>query len=192
MYEVLASEEVYAGRVISLRTDTVAMPGGGSSVREVVTHPGAVGVLALDDDGSVVMLKQYRHAVREHLWELPAGLRDAEGEPPLETAKRELAEEAALAADRWQLLTTSLSTPGFCDEVVGLYLAEGLHPVDRPEGFVVEHEEADMTIERVPLDRALQMVFDGTVRNALAVIGILAVTAHRSASPQLRPVDTGF
>ncbi len=192
MYEVLASEEVYAGRVISLRTDTVAMPGGGSSVREVVTHPGAVGVLALDDDGCVVMLKQYRHAVREHLWELPAGLRDAEGEPPLETAKRELAEEAALAADRWQLLTTSLSTPGFCDEVVGLYLAEGLHPVDRPEGFVVEHEEADMTIERVPLDRALQMVFDGTVRNALAVIGILAVTAHRSASPQLRPVDTGF
>jgi len=192
MYEVLASEEVYAGRVISLRKDTVAMPGGGSSVREVVTHPGAVGVLALDDDGAVVMLKQYRHSVGEHLWELPAGLRDAEGEPPLETARRELAEEAQLAADRWQLLTTSLSTPGFCDEVVGLYLAEGLHPVDRPEGFVVEHEEADMTVERVPLDRALQMVFDGTVRNALAVIGILAATAHRSASPQLRPVDTGF
>jgi ADP-ribose pyrophosphatase len=192
MYEVLASEQVYEGRVISLRTDTVAMPGGGSSVREVVTHPGAVGVVALDDDGAVVMLKQYRHAVREHLWELPAGLRDAEGEPPLETAKRELAEEALLAADRWQLLTTSLSTPGFCDEVVGLYLAEGLHRVDRPEGFVVEHEEADMTVERVPLDRALQMVFDGTVRNALAVIGILAATAHRSASPQLRPVDTGF
>ncbi|SDH18757.1 NUDIX domain-containing protein [Klenkia brasiliensis] len=192
MYEVLASEQVYEGRVISLRTDTVAMPGGGSSVREVVTHPGAVGVLALDDDGAVVMLKQYRHAVREHLWELPAGLRDAEGEPPLETAQRELAEEALLAADRWELLTTSLSTPGFCDEVVGLYLAEGLHPVDRPEGFVVEHEEADMTIERVPLDRALQMVFDGTVRNALAVIGILAAVAHRDRSPQVRPVDTAY
>ncbi|GHE06813.1 NUDIX domain-containing protein [Klenkia taihuensis] len=192
MYEVLGSEQVYEGRVISLRKDTVAMPGGGSSVREVVTHPGAVGVVALDDDGAVVMLRQYRHSVREHLWELPAGLRDAEGEPPLETAKRELAEEVQLAADRWQLLTTSLSTPGFCDEVVGLYLAEGLHPVDRPEGFVVEHEEADMTVERVPLERAVQMVFDGTVRNALAVIGILAVTAHRSASPGLRPVDTGF
>ncbi|MCO7221136.1 NUDIX hydrolase [Klenkia sp. PcliD-1-E] len=192
MYEVLASEQVYAGRVISLRTDTVAMPGGGSSVREVVTHPGAVGVLALDDDGAVVMLQQYRHAVGEHLWELPAGLRDADGEPPLETAKRELAEEAQLAADRWQLLTTSLSTPGFCDELVGLYLAEGLHPVERPEGFVVEHEEADMTVERVPLGTALQMVLDGTVRNALAVIGILAAVAHRDRSPQLRPVDTAY
>ena len=192
MYEVLASEEVYEGRVISLRRDTVAMPGGGSSVREVVAHPGAVGVVALDEDGAVVMLKQYRHAIGEHLWELPAGLRDADGEPPLQTAKRELAEEVELAADRWQLLTTSLSTPGFCDELVGLYLAEGLSPADRPEGFVVEHEEADMTVERVPLERAVQMVFDGTVRNALAVIGILAVAAHRSASPQLRAVDTAF
>lgn len=192
MYEVLSSEEVYAGRVISLRRDTVAMPGGGSSVREVVTHPGAVGVLALDDDGAVVMLKQYRHAIGEHLWELPAGLRDAAGEPPLEAAKRELAEEAGLAADRWQLLTTSLSTPGFCDELIGLYLAEGLSSTDRPAGFVVEHEEADMTVERVPLERAVQMVFDGTVRNALAVIGILAAAAHRAASPRLRAVDTGF
>ena len=192
MYEVLASEEVYEGRVISLRRDTVAMPGGGSSVREVVAHPGAVGVVALDDDGAVVMLKQYRHAIGEHLWELPAGLRDADGEPPLETAKRELAEEVGLAAERWELLTTSLSTPGFCDELVGLYLAQGLSPVDRPEGFTVEHEELDMTVERVPFDRALQMVFDGTVRNSLAVIGILAAAAHRSASPQLRAVDTAF
>lgn len=192
MYEVLASEQVYEGRVISLRRDTVAMPGGGSSVREVVTHPGAVGVVAIDDDGAVVLLKQYRHAIGEHLWELPAGLRDAEGEPPLDTAKRELAEEVELAAERWSLLTTSLSTPGFCDELVGLYLAEGLGPAARPEGFVVEHEEADMTVERVPLDRAVQMVFDGTVRNALAVIGILAAQAHRTASPRQRPVDTGF
>ena len=192
MYEVLASEEVYEGRVISLRRDTVAMPGGGSSVREVVAHPGAVGVVALDEDGAVVMLKQYRHAIGEHLWELPAGLRDADGEPPLETAKRELAEEVGLAAERWQLLTTSLSTPGFCTEMVGLYLAEGLSPVERPEGFVVEHEELDMTVERVPFDRAVQMVFDGTVKNALAVIGILAAAAQRAGSPTLRAVDSSF
>ncbi len=189
---MLASAEVYAGRVISLRRDTVAMPEGGQSVREVVTHPGAVGVVALDDDGAVVMLKQYRHPVAEHLWELPAGLRDAEGEPPLETAKRELAEEVGLAAERWQLLTTSLSSPGFCDELVGLYLAEGLSTVDRPAGFTVEHEELDMTVERVPLEDAVQMVFDGTVRNSLAVIGLLAAARARSGSPQLRPVDTGF
>ncbi len=192
MYEVLGTEQVYAGRIISLRRDTVAMPEGGHSVREVVTHPGAVGVVALDDAGAVVMLRQYRHPVGEHLWELPAGLRDADGEPPLETARRELAEEVGLAAQRWQLLTTSYSTPGFCDELVGLYLAEGLSAVDRPEGFTVEHEELDMTVERVPLDTAVQMVFDGTIRNALAVIGVLAAARARAAAPDLRPADTPF
>ena len=80
-YEVLSSEEIYAGRVISMRRDTVAMPGGGDSIREVVHHPGAVGVVALDDEGQVVLVRQYRHPVGEHLLELPAGLRDADGEP---------------------------------------------------------------------------------------------------------------
>ena len=81
-YRVVASEPVFDGRVISLRRDTVAMPGGGDSVREVVSHPGAVAVVALDDAGDVVLLRQYRHPVGGYLWELPAGLRDAEGEPP--------------------------------------------------------------------------------------------------------------
>ena len=109
---------MYEGRVITLRRDTVAMPGGGSSVREVVHHPGAVAVVALDDDDRVVMLRQYRHPVGAHLRELPAGLRDEDGEPPLATAQRELAEEAQLSAERWSLLTTTYSTPGFCDEMV--------------------------------------------------------------------------
>src|SRR5206468_4691416 len=100
-YEILATETVYEGRIISLRKDTVAMPGGGDSVREVVHHPGAVGIVALDDADRVVMLRQYRHPVRAHLWELPAGLRDAAGEAPLITAQRALAEEAQLAAGRW-------------------------------------------------------------------------------------------
>ena len=91
-YRVLDSSTVFEGRVIALRRDTVAMPGGGDSVREVVTHPGAVAVVAVDDEGRVVLLRQYRHPVGRYLWELPAGLRDAHGEPPLETAKRELAE----------------------------------------------------------------------------------------------------
>ncbi|MGY1831992.1 NUDIX domain-containing protein [Geodermatophilus sp. SYSU D01180] len=188
-YRVLGSETVYEGRVISLVKDTVAMPGGGDSVREVVRHPGAVAVVALGDDGQVVLLRQYRHPVGGYLWELPAGLRDADGEPPLETAKRELAEEVRMAAERWSLLTTSYSTPGFCDEQVLVYLAEGLSDVDRPEGFTVEHEELDMTVERVPLDEAVQQVFDGRIRNAAAVIGLLAAAQHRAAGPRLRPVD---
>ncbi|MGY2066260.1 NUDIX domain-containing protein [Blastococcus sp. SYSU DS0619] len=188
-YRVLASEPVYEGRVIQLRKDTVAMPGGGDSVREVVHHPGAVAVVAVDDEGHVVLLRQYRHPVGDYLWELPAGLRDADGEPPLETAKRELAEEARLAAQRWSLLTTHYSSPGFCDEMVLIYLAEGLGDVDRPEGFTVEHEELDMTVERVPLADAVQRVFDGGIRNAAAVVGLLAAAQARVAAPRLRDVD---
>ena len=189
-YRVLASETVYDGRIFSLHRDTVAMPGGGDSVRDVVRHPGAVTVVALDDDDRVVLLRQYRHPVGRYLWELPAGLRDADGEPPLETAKRELAEEAQLAAGRWSLLTTHFSSPGFSDEMVLAYLAEDLSDVDRPEGFVVEHEELDMTLERVPLADAVQRVFDGDIRNASTVIGLLAAAQYRATGAKLRPVDS--
>jgi 8-oxo-dGTP pyrophosphatase MutT (NUDIX family) len=189
-YRVLASETVFEGHVFSLHRDTVAMPGGGDSVRDVVRHPGAVTVVALDEDDRVVLLRQYRHPVGRYLWELPAGLRDADGEPPLETAKRELAEEAQLAAGRWSLLTTHFSSPGFSDEMVLAYLAEDLSDVDRPEGFVVEHEELDMTLERVPLATAVQRVFDGDIRNASTVIGVLAAAQYRAGGAKLRPVDT--
>jgi 8-oxo-dGDP phosphatase len=188
-FRVLDSETVYRGRVITLRRDTVAMPGGGSSIREVVHHPGAVAIVALDDDERVVLLRQYRHPVGRHLWELPAGLRDEDGEPPLETAKRELAEEVQLAAARWSLLLTINSSPGFSDELVQIYLAEDLSPADRPDGFLVEHEEADMTVERVPLFDAFQRVFDGDITNASAVAGLLAAVQARADGPRLRPVD---
>jgi 8-oxo-dGDP phosphatase len=188
-YRVVDTETVYAGRVISLRRDTVAMPGGGESVREVVAHPGAVAVIAVDDQDRVVLLRQYRHPVGGYLWELPAGLRDADGEEPLETAKRELAEEVLLAAGRWSLLVTTLSSPGFSDEQVLIYLAEELSDVERPEGFTLEHEELDMTVELVPLDEAVQRVFDGRIRNGSAVAGVLALAHVRAAKPRLRPVD---
>jgi 8-oxo-dGTP pyrophosphatase MutT (NUDIX family) len=188
-FRVLATRPVYDGRIISLRLDTVTMPGGGDSVRDVVHHPGAVAVVALDGEDRVLLVRQYRHPVGKHLWELPAGLRDADGEAPLETAKRELAEEALLAAEQWSLLTTIYSSPGFCDEQVLIYLAEQLSDVARPEGFVVEHEEADMTLERVPLRDAVQRVFDGDIRNASAVAGILAAAQRRVGTPRLRPVD---
>ena len=188
-FRVLDSEQVYEGRIISLRRDTVAMPGGGDSVREIVTHPGAAAVVAIDDQDRVVLVRQYRHPVRRHLWELPAGLRDEDGESPLRTAQRELAEEALLSAARWSLLATVHNSPGFSDEQVLIYLAEELTDVARPDGFVVEHEEADMTIERVPLAEAVQRVFDGDITNSSAVIGVLAAAQVRSGSPRLRPAD---
>jgi ADP-ribose pyrophosphatase len=188
-FRVLKSEPVYEGRIISLRRDTVAMPGGGDSVREVVHHPGAVAVVALDDDDNVVLLRQYRHPVGRHLWELPAGLRDEDGEPPLETAKRELAEEVQLAAARWSLLLSVNNSPGFSDELVHVFLAEELTDAARPPGFTVEHEEADMTVERIPLADAVQRVFDGDIRNSSAVAGILAAAHARAGHPRLRPAD---
>ena len=190
-FRVVGSETLFEGRIISLRRDTVTMPGGGDSVREIVTHPGAVAVVALDDRDRVVLLRQYRHPVGRHLWELPAGLRDADGEPPLRTAQRELAEEVQLAAARWSLLVSVYNSPGFSDELVEVYLAEDLSDVARPDGFVVEHEEADMTVERVPLADAVQRVFDGDIRNASAVAGVLAAAQLRSGSPRLRAPDAG-
>jgi len=188
-FRVLSSETVFDGPIISLRRDTVTMPGGGDSVRDIVSHPGAVAVVALDDEDRVVLVRQYRHPVARHLWELPAGLRDADGEPPLETAKRELAEEALLAAGRWSLLVTVANSPGFSDERVLIYLAEDLTVADRPEGFVVEHEEADMTLERVPLADAVQRVFDGDIRNSSAVAGLLAAAQYRATNARLRPAE---
>lgn len=190
-FRVLDSEKLYEGRVISLRRDTVTMPGGGDSVREIVAHPGAVAVVALDDQDRVVLLRQYRHPVGTHLWELPAGLRDEDGEPPLRTAQRELAEEVQLAATRWSLLASVYNSPGFSDELVLVYLAEDLSEVPRPDGFVVEHEEADMTVERIPLAEAVQRVFDGDIRNSSAVVGVLAAAQVRSGAPRLRPADAG-
>jgi ADP-ribose pyrophosphatase len=188
-YRVLDKETVYEGRIISLYRERVAMPGGGDSVRDIVRHPGAVAVVALDEQDRVVLVRQYRHAFAEHLWELPAGLRDADGEPPADTARRELAEEVQLAAARWSLLATNYGSAGFSDEVVLIYLAEELSDAARPEGFVVEHEEADMTVERVPLADAVQWVFDGRIRNSSAIVGILAAAQARSGGVRLHPAN---
>jgi 8-oxo-dGDP phosphatase len=187
-YRVLDRETVYEGGIISLTRDRVSMPGGGDSVRDVVRHPGAVAVVALDDQERVVLVRQYRHPVGEHLWELPAGLRDADGEPPVLTARRELAEEALLAAGRWSLLADIYNSPGFCDERVLVYLAEDLRDTPRPEGFVVEHEELDMTLERLPLAEAVRWVADGRIRNGSSVVGVLAAAAARAGSYAPRPV----
>ena len=188
-YRLLDRETVFEGPVISLYRERVAMPGGGEGVRDIVRHPGAVAVVAVDEEDRVVLVRQFRQAFGEHLWELPAGLCDADGEPPADAARRELAEEALLAAARWSLLATTYSSPGFSDEVVLVYLAEQLSDADRPDGFVVENEEADMTVERVPLADAVQWGFDGRIRNSSAGVGILAAAQARSGGVRLRPAD---
>ncbi len=185
-FSTVGTETVYEGAILALRLDRVEMPGGRVAEREVVEHHGAVGIAAFDDQGRVAMIEQYRHPIGRRLWELPAGLLDEIGEPPVEAAKRELMEETGLAAERWSVLVDVTASPGFTDEAVRIFLAEGLSEVDRPDA---EHEEADIVLEFVPLDEAVQRALSGEIVNASAVSGILALAAHRAGSTTLRPAD---
>jgi ADP-ribose pyrophosphatase len=186
-YEVLSSERVHEGRVIALRRDEVSMPGGTTAWRDVVEHPGSVAVVALDDTGSVVVVRQYRHPIRRELDELPAGVLDRPGEPAVETAKRELAEEAGLAADDWHVLVDLLTSPGMSNEASRVFLARGLHEVDRD---VQEHEEAELTSFRVALPDLVAGVLAGRYENSLLVAGALAADrAARDGFTALRGPD---
>jgi 8-oxo-dGDP phosphatase len=184
-FSVADSETLYVGKIFALRADEVRMPGGGTARREIVEHFGAVAIVALDDDGQVVLVHQYRHPFGRRLWELPAGLLDVSGEPPHESAARELLEEAGLAAQTWHTLVDVNSAPGFSDESVRVFLATGLSDVERPEAH---DEEADLEVQRVPLSEAVARVYSGEICNSLAVAGILAAQAMPPVD-RLRPVD---
>lgn len=186
-YDVVSSETTYRGRIIRVRKDVVSMPGETTSQRDVVEHPGAVGVVALDDRGRVLLVNQYRHPVRRRLDELPAGLLDVDGEPALETAKRELAEEAGYAADTWHVLVDTLPSSGMTDEAIRVFLARDLREVERD---VQEHEELDMTCSWVPLEEAVRKVLAGELENGMAAVGLLAADrAVRDGLRTLRPAD---
>ncbi len=187
VFETTSSETLYTGKIFALRMDQVRMPGGKIVTREVVEHYGAVAIVAIDDEGRIPMIFQYRHPFGRRLWELPAGLLDVNGEAAHLTAARELREEAGLQAQTWQVLVDLDSTPGFSDESVRVYLATGLTHVDRPEAH---DEEADLTLQWYPIEEAVRRVFSGEIVNSLAVAGILAVYAVRNGLAQPRAVDT--
>ena len=185
-YDVLQSDEVFAGRVIAVRKDVVAMPGGTRSQRDVIEHPGAVGVVALRAD-EVLLVNQYRHPVQRRLDELPAGLLDVPGENPWAAAQRELVEEAGLTAGRWDVLVDALTSPGMTDEAIRIYLARDVTVVDRD---VQEHEELEMTSVWIPLEDAVHRVLAGALENATACLGVMAAAhAYRTGFIGLRPAD---
>lgn len=169
--EVLQSDLVYKGWVWDVRSDRVAY-GDGEIVREYVDHTGAVAVLALDDDGKVLLIQQYRHPIRHRDWELPAGLLDIEGEDPMVAAQRELAEEADLTALNWDLLVSTWTTPGGNSELIRIYLATGIQAA--PDVYAREDEEADIRLEWVPLSDAVDAVLAGRLRNGILSVGVLA------------------
>jgi ADP-ribose pyrophosphatase len=189
-YEVVGSETLFEGKIISVRRDEVRMSDGSTAEREVVGHPGAVSVVALDDDGNVVIVNQYRHPVGARLDELPAGLLDVKGEAPLDAAKRELAEEAGLVADEWNVLIDLHSSPGISSEAIRVYLARGLKPAPDNADFRPEHEEANLHVDREPLSHAVRRVLAGGITNAITVAGILAAIHGRATGwRDLRPAD---
>jgi len=175
-WPVTASERGYDGSFVSVRVDTVAAPDGASFDRTVVEHEGAVGVLALDGEGRVLLLSQYRHAVGRRLLEIPAGIRDVSGEAPVLAAARELAEEASLRAADWRILLELYPSPGVMDEHWMIYLARDLQ-VAEDSDFVRVHEEADMSAVWVPLDDAVAAVFDRRLCDSMAAVALLAAQA---------------
>jgi 8-oxo-dGTP pyrophosphatase MutT (NUDIX family) len=186
-YEVLSSQSQFDGHIISVRTDQVRMSDGSISTREVVDHPGAVAVVALDDHDRIAIVRQYRHPIGAYLLELPAGLLDVENEVPLAAAQRELYEEAALRAARWDLLVDLLSSPGFSTEAVRVYLARDLTEVAPDDRYRPEHEELTLTVAWYPLAEAVELAFTGQLRNATAVAGVLATdVAHSHGWRDLR------
>jgi 8-oxo-dGTP pyrophosphatase MutT (NUDIX family) len=186
VFETTSSEILHTGKIFALRIDQVRMPGGEIVTREVVENFGAVAIVAMDDDGRIPMIYQYRHPFGRRLWELPAGLLDIDGEAPHLTAARELHEEAGLRAETWRVLADLDSAPGFSDESVRVFLATGLTEIDRPKAH---DEEADMTLEWYPLAEAVQRIFSGDIVNSLAVSGILAAYAVSDGVAETRPVD---
>ena len=175
-YRVVDSELLLDAPIIGVRRDTITTATG-ETKREIVEHFSAVAVAAVRDN-HVMMIRQYRHGVGRHLWEIPAGLLDLVGEDPLEAARRELAEEAGLRARTWHLLGDVVTSPGFSEEMCRIYLAEDLDDdlsgFDLPEA---EFEEAEIETRWVPIPEAIEWVQTGKVENSIATIALLHLAA---------------
>jgi len=170
--------------VVAFRSDQVRRPGAVAEPafrRLVVEHPGAAMVMAFDDDDRVLCLRQYRHPAQHRFLEFPAGVCDVPGEDPLEVAQRELREEAGLAATEWTHLLSTWSSPGISSEQMHMFVARGLTEVDR-DGFVLQHEEADMETLWVPFSDLVAGVLDGRLTDGPVVQAVLALEVQRGRS----------
>jgi ADP-ribose pyrophosphatase len=159
-------KQIYRGRVIDLWVERITLPNEKQMSLELVHHPGGAAIVALDDQSNVCLLRQYRHAAGGYIYELPAGKID-DSEPPIDTAQRELREEAGMQAADWQTLGRMYSSPGFCDEIIHLYLARDLTPVP------VEHEEHEIIeVEWVAFDEAMERAASGDINDAKSVTAL--------------------
>lgn len=172
-FDTVSSTPIYKGRIFEVAIDRVEMPGGTIEQRDVVKHLDAVAVVALNTEGEVALIKQYRHPMKDFILELPAGLMDKEGETPFDTALRELQEETGVIAKKIRPLVTIASSPGFTDELVEVYLATDLIWGPRPVG--ADDEESQIEVSWVNLVKAVDMIWDRRIISAHTVAGLLAV-----------------
>ncbi|UWX98201.1 NUDIX hydrolase [Arthrobacter zhaoxinii] len=188
---LLESETVYSGPVWDVVKEKFTLTDDGEPlVRDYIAHPGAVAILAMNDDGQVLLINQYRHPVRMTLWEIPAGLLDVDGEDFQVGAARELAEEADLQAAEWQVLADLFLSPGSSREALRIYLARGISDVPEEQRHTRTHEEAEITTAWVDLDEAVQAALQGRMHSPSAVAAVLAAAVARSNGYQgLRPAD---
>lgn len=187
---VAARRPLHHGMVWDLVRDTIDFAPGVRFDREYVWHTGAVAVLAVDPEDRVLLIRQYRHPVGHELWEIPAGLLDQGGEAPHVAAARELAEETGTEPLTLSTLVDLRPSPGGSDEVIRVYLAEGVRPSE--ESFERTHEEAEIVTRWVPLTEAVTAVLEGRVTNATTVSALLALQAARATGTALRAADAPF
>ena len=159
-------KNIYKGKVVVLNVESVSLPNGASAELEIVRHPGASAIVPMKADGTVVLVRQYRHAVGGYIYEIPAGKLD-HGEDPLLCAARELEEEVAYRAARFELLTSIFTAPGFVDEVIHIYLATGLTQGRQQ----LDHDEV-LDIIEIPLENAIGMIQAGEIRDAKSIVGL--------------------
>ncbi len=187
--DVVSSEYPWRGRVIGIRSDTVNV-GAATVRRDIVIHPGAVGIVAVNERDEVLLLRQLRVPVASYLFEPPAGLLDKPDEDPLVAAKRELLEEAGLVATQWHTLIDAYLSPGGTSEAVRVYLARGVSEASGGRPWTGEAEEFDLPLVWLPLDAAAAAVLAGELGSPLAVAGVLAaVWARQGRWTGLRPAD---
>ncbi|GAB3950744.1 NUDIX hydrolase [Kribbella albertanoniae] len=190
-WPVSSSETVHStGRVISVRRDTIEPSGGEAFVRDIVVHPGAVGVVALDDKNRMLLVRQYRHPVGYRLLEPPAGLLDVQGEQYQLGGERELWEETGTKAANWRILVDAFTSPGMTTEAIRIFLARDLSPAD--EAYTRLHEEADMETVWAPLVEVVGAVLAGHLQNPILVMGALAAwtALNGPGFDSLRPADS--
>lgn len=181
-----------SGAISTFVNEVVLTPAGTKMNRQFLTHPGAVAVVAWNEAADeILVLRQYRHPVGMELVEIPAGLLDVEGEDYCLGAQRELAEEAELQAGRWDVLVDIFSTPGACEESLRVFLARDLSSAPRPQGFVPEDEEAEMTSTFTSRAAIVEMILNGECESPSLVSGVLALETARLLGKldDLRPSD---